>query len=74
MDTDRLETELRELVADRSRSRVFLIRLWKVEAAGGAEYRGSVRDVSSGAWRSFRDWSDVAAFMETQVDDASESV
>jgi len=37
--------------------------------AGGAEYRGSVRDISSGAWRNFRDWSDVSAFMLTQVEE-----
>jgi hypothetical protein len=53
----------------RSRSHLFAVRLWKEEVAGGAEYRGSVRDVVSGAFRSFRDWSDLAAFMIERVED-----
>ena len=52
----------------RQRSHLFLVRLWRAEVDGGAEYRGSVRDVTSGAWRNFRDWSDVSAFMLTQVE------
>ena len=47
----------------RARSRLFTVRLWKEKVAGGWEYRGSVRDVVSGAYRNFRDWSDLAAFM-----------
>jgi hypothetical protein len=45
------------------RSYLFTVRLWKEEAANGSEYRGSVRDTLSGAYRGFRDWSDLAAFM-----------
>jgi hypothetical protein len=33
------------------------------------EYRGNVRDISSGATRNFRTWSDVADFMMAQVDE-----
>jgi hypothetical protein len=53
----------------RARSRLFSIRLWKEEVAGGSEYRGSARDVVSGAFRSFRDWSDLAAFMIERVEE-----
>jgi len=48
---------------------LFTVRLWKEEVAGGAEYRGQVRAVTGGAWRSFRDWSELAAFMRTQLDE-----
>lgn len=44
-------------------ARLFAVRLWKEELAGGSEYRGSVRDVTTGAFRAFRDWSDLVAFM-----------
>jgi hypothetical protein len=37
--------------------------------AGDAEYRGSVREVVSGADRNFRDWSELAAFMMAQLDE-----
>lgn len=47
----------------RARSQLFTVCLWKEEVAGGPEYRGSVRDVVSGAFRNFRDWSDLVAFM-----------
>lgn len=51
------------------RSHLFTVRLWKEEAADGSEYRGSVRDVISGAFRSFRDWSDLTAFMIERVEE-----
>lgn len=51
------------------RSHLFTVRLWKEEAADGSEYRGSVRDVISRAFRSFRDWSDLAAFMIERVEE-----
>lgn len=44
-------------------SRLFAVRLWREDVAGGREYRGSVREVVSGASRSFRDWSDLVAFL-----------
>ena len=51
------------------RSHLFAVRLWKEEVAGGPEYRGSVRDVVSGAFRNFRDWSDLAAFMVGRLEE-----
>ncbi len=51
------------------RSHLFTVRLWKEEAAERSEYRGSVRDVISGAFRSFRYWSDLAAFMIERVEE-----
>jgi hypothetical protein len=47
----------------RARSRLFLIRIWREEVAGGIELRGNVRDAASGAFRAFRDWSELAAFL-----------
>jgi hypothetical protein len=51
------------------RSRLFAVRLWTAEAAGGSEYRGSVRDVVSGAFRGFRTWSDLTAFMIARIEE-----
>jgi hypothetical protein len=53
----------------RPRSRLFAVRLWTEDVAGGPEYRGSVRDVLSGAFRGFRDWTDLADFMIEQMTD-----
>jgi len=53
----------------RARSQLFTVRLWKEKVDGGWEYRGSVRDVVTGAFRSFRDWSDLAAFMIERVEE-----
>jgi hypothetical protein len=47
---------------------VFAVRLWKEELAGRSEYRGSVRDVRSDAFRAFRDWSDLVAFMVSRME------
>jgi hypothetical protein len=47
----------------RPRSCLFTVRLWKEDIAGGTEYRGNVRDITSGGFRNFRDWSELAAFM-----------
>jgi len=51
-----------------SGARVFAVRLWKEEFAGGSEYRGSVRDVMTDAFRGFRDWSDLVAFMVARLE------
>jgi len=51
------------------RSHLFTVRLWKEKAANGSEYRGSVRDIVSGAFRNFRDWPDLAAFMIERVEE-----
>lgn len=49
-------------------ARLFSVRLWKEELAGGGEYRGSVRDVTTDAFRGFRDWSDLVAFMVARLE------
>jgi len=49
-------------------ARLFAVRLWKEELAGGSEYRGSVRDVTTNAFRGFRDWSDLVAFMVARLE------
>jgi hypothetical protein len=55
--------------ARRPHSQLFAVRLWKEAVAGGTEHRGSVRNVTSGAHRSFRDWSDLVGFLVAQMDD-----
>jgi hypothetical protein len=47
--------------AARPRSHLFSVRLWKQQVTGGSEYRGSVREVISGAFCNFRDWSELAS-------------
>lgn len=61
----------RKRKAARARSRLFAVRLWREELVDGTEYRGSVREVVSGAYVNFRDWSDLAAFMVARVEDGS---
>ncbi len=48
---------------------LFAVRLWKEELGGGSEYRGSARDVISGAFCSFRAWSDLTAFMVARLEE-----
>ena len=55
--------------AARPTTRLFAVRLWSEEVAGGVEYRGSVRDVASGAFRGFRDWSDLVAFLTDRMEE-----
>jgi hypothetical protein len=69
MERDDGAADRRERGAARRRSCLFTVRLWKQAVAGGAEYRGSVREVVSGAGRNFRDWSELAAFMMAQLDE-----
>jgi hypothetical protein len=70
MDGERQTAGDRAPGAARPRSHLFAVRLWKEDVAGGFEYRGSVRDVVSGAFRGFRDWSDLAAFLISRVEEA----
>ncbi len=56
--------------AEGPRSHLFTVRLWKEEVTGGSEHRGNVRDVVSGAFRNFRNWSDLAAFMVARIEEA----
>jgi hypothetical protein len=51
------------------RSRLFAVRLWIEDAADRSKYRGCVRDVGGGAYRNFREWSDLAAFMMARMDE-----
>ena len=53
----------------RSRSRLFAVRLWAEEGADGLEYRGSARDLATGVFCSFRDWSDLTAFLIARMDE-----
>ena len=46
----------------------FTVRLWKEELSGGSEYRGSVRDVKTDAFRAFNNWSDLIAFMVARIE------
>ncbi|HEY7031762.1 MAG TPA: hypothetical protein VH482_10560 [Thermomicrobiales bacterium] len=55
--------------AGSTRSRLFAVRLWTEEVAGGHEYRGSARDVLGGAFRGFREWSDLIAFMVARMEE-----
>jgi hypothetical protein len=50
-------------------SRAFTVRIWTEAVEDGVEHRGSVRDVASGAFRNFRKWSDLTAFLTAEVDD-----
>lgn len=54
------------------RSRLFTVRLWTEQVVGGIEYRGCVRDVVSGAFLGFRDWSDLTGFMAERLDECAE--
>jgi hypothetical protein len=46
-----------------ARSRLFFVRLWLEQVEGGVELRGNVRDAATGAFRAFRDLSELAAFL-----------
>jgi hypothetical protein len=69
MENDDRAADDRERSAARQGPHLFAVRLWKEQVAGGSEYRGSVREVVSGAFHSFRDWSELAAFMIEQVEE-----
>jgi hypothetical protein len=69
MTTHNPEADERDHRTVSVRSRFFAVRVWKEEVAVGSEYRGSVRDTTSGAFCSFRDWSKLAAFMIGQMEE-----
>lgn len=50
-------------------TRLFTVRVWSEAVEEGTEPRGSVRDVESGAFRSFRRWSDLTSFLAAQLED-----
>ena len=68
MATDHLTSDEVPGQARSPAARLFAVRLWKEELGGGSEYRGSVRDVTAGANRSFREWSDLIAFMVARIE------
>jgi hypothetical protein len=61
-------------LSDGAPSHLFLVRIWKADGADGVEYRCTVRDITSGATRSFRDWSDAGDFMVMQVEELENPV
>lgn len=50
-------------------SRLFTVRMWTEPAAYGIPQRGSVRDVATGAFRNFQEWSDLIAFLAEQLEE-----
>jgi hypothetical protein len=51
------------------RSRLFTVRIWSEPVGVGVDRRGSVRDAESGAFRSFREWSDLTSFLAEQLNE-----
>ncbi len=58
-----------EIEAPQRRSRLFTVRIWTEAVGGGLEHRGSARDVESGAFRSFREWSELTSFLAARMDE-----
>lgn len=63
----------RQAQAPGPHSRLFTVRLWAEEVAGGWEYRGTVQEVVSGAIRSFRTWPDLTEFMIARMNNSDRS-
>jgi hypothetical protein len=59
-----MDTEL----TPRQESQVFTVRIWSEVIDEGSEHRGSVRNVASGAFRNFREWSDLTSFLDAQIE------
>jgi hypothetical protein len=71
MATDDLAIDDEVPRAAKPTTRLFVVRLWKEELTGESEYRGAVRDVMTDAFRGFRDWSDLVAFMVARIEQAN---
>lgn len=56
-----------------SRTRLFTVRIWSETAGDGIEHRGHARDVESGAFTGFRDWSALTSFLAEQLDEDSDN-
>jgi hypothetical protein len=54
---------------EQSSSQLFTVRVWKEPVDGGFEYRGSVHDVATGAFCSFRSWTDLTEFIVARIDE-----
>ena len=52
-----------------SQARLFAVRLWTEVGTDGWEHRGSAKDVVTGAYRGFKDWSDLTEFMTGQLEE-----
>lgn len=50
-------------------SRLFTVRIWAEPVGDRSEHRGTVRDVASGAHRSFREWSQLTSFLADRLDE-----
>jgi hypothetical protein len=48
-------------------SRRFIVRLWSATVDGVGERRGEVRDLDSGAFAAFREWSSLVGFLDEQL-------
>ena len=53
--------------ASKDRQRLFTVRIWNEVGADGIEHRGQVRDVTSGAFRSFRTWPELTSFLADRL-------
>ena len=49
------------------RHRTFIVSAWSEEVGEAVEHRGRVREVDSGAFRSFRRWSELNAFLAERL-------
>jgi len=49
----------------------FLLRLWRVSAAGGPTWRASLEDTLTGTRRSFSDLPSLLVFLETCMEEDS---
>jgi hypothetical protein len=47
---------------------LFTVRIWS-DADGDRLERGSVHDVATGAFRNFRDWSDLTSFLTDRIEE-----
>lgn len=54
-------------VPSERRSRVFTVRIWEEAVGDAIESRGNVREVTSGAFCNFREWSDLATFLAARM-------
>ncbi len=49
------------------RRRTFTVSVWFEQVGEAVEHRGRVREVDSGAFRSFRHWSELNAFLAERL-------
>ncbi len=49
--------------------RSFTVRIWSERVGTSVERRGSVRAVRTGAFRNFREWSDLTSFLAQHLEE-----